>query len=109
MTRNQIFARDGHRCVYCGEIFPAEELSVDHVQPRVRGGDRSGGNLVTACRGCNTLKGHRKLADFLSAEPIARKHFFALATAVWPRHLRAVKEQLERSDFKRAQRRKSAR
>jgi hypothetical protein len=60
---------------------------------------------VTACRGCNTLKGHRKLAEFLSAEPVARKHFFALATAVWPRHLRAVFEQLERADARRAQRR----
>ncbi|MEP7085900.1 MAG: HNH endonuclease [Gemmatimonadota bacterium] len=109
MTRDQLFARDKHRCVYCGEIFPAEELTVDHVQPRVRGGDRSGGNLVTACRGCNTLKGHRKLADFLSSEPVARKYFFALATAVWPRHLRAVEEQLARSDFKRAQRRQSER
>jgi len=105
MTRTQVFARDKYRCVYCGEIFPAEELTVDHVQPRVRGGDRSGGNLVTACRGCNTLKGHRKLADFLSAEPVARKNFFALATAVWPRHLRAVEEQLARRDAKHARRR----
>ena len=106
MTRDQLFARDGHRCVYCGEIFPAEELTLDHVQPRVRGGDRSGGNLVTACRGCNTLKGHRTLADFLAAEPVARKYFFALATAVWPRHLRAVEEALTRTDSKQAQRRK---
>jgi len=109
MTRDQVFARDGHRCVYCGEVFPAEELTVDHVQPRVRGGDRSGGNLVTACGGCNTLKGHRKLAEFLAEEPVARKYFFALATAVWPRHLRAVEEQLARRDSKRAQRRDSAR
>jgi len=109
MTRDQVFTRDGHRCVYCGEVFPAEELTVDHVQPRVRGGDRSGGNLVSACRGCNTLKGHRKLAEFLAAEPVARKHFFSLATAVWPRHLRAVEEQLARRDSKRAQRRDSAR
>ena len=40
-----------------------EALTVDHVQPRVRGGDRSGGNLVTACAACNLTKGHRRLAD----------------------------------------------
>ena len=34
-----------------------ELLTVDHVQPRMRGGDRSGGNLVTACGGCNARKG----------------------------------------------------
>jgi hypothetical protein len=71
-----VFARDGYRCVYCGGEFPAEALSVDHVQPRVRGGDRSGGNLVTACGGCNTRKGHRRLADFLADEPVAAANFF---------------------------------
>jgi hypothetical protein len=59
---------------------------------------------VTACRGCNTLKGHRRLAEFLAAVPSARKHFFALATAVWPRHLRAVEEELARKNPARASR-----
>lgn len=90
-----MFARDDFRCVYCGEVRPVEELSVDHVQARVRGGDRSGGNLVTACGRCNVLKGHRRLAEFLAAEPAARAHFFRWATHVWPRHLRAIEEELE--------------
>lgn len=94
MRREDVFARDGYRCVYCGGEFPVEQLSVDHVQPRVKGGDRSGGNLVTACGGCNTRKGHRPLAAFLAAEPEARGHFFRLARHVWPRHLRAVEEAL---------------
>ena len=68
---------------------------MDHVQARVRGGDRSGGNLVTACRGCNTLKGHRRLAEFLAAEPAARANFFRLARHVWARQLRAVAEEIE--------------
>ena len=91
-----MFARDRYRCVYCGQVFPAEELTVDHVQPRVRGGDRSHGNLVTACRGCNTLKGHRRLAAFLADNAEARRNFFRYATAAWPRHLRAVEEEMER-------------
>ena len=95
MRREDVFARDDHRCVYCGGEFPVEQLSVDHVQPRVKGGDRSGGNLVTACGGCNTRKGHRRLAEFLAAEPDARAHFFRLARHVWPRHLRAVREELD--------------
>jgi len=97
MKRDDVFARDGYRCVYCGGEFPAEALSVDHVQPRVRGGDRSGGNLVTACGGCNTRKGHRRLADFLADEPVAAANFFRLAARhVWARHLRGVKEEMER-------------
>lgn len=94
MRRERVFARDDYRCVYCGQTYPAEELTVDHVQPRVRGGDHSGGNLVTACQGCNTRKGHRRLAEFLAAEPSAREAFFRLARHVWPRHLRAVRDEL---------------
>ena len=95
MRRERVFERDGCRCVYCGGEFPPEALSVDHVQPRVRGGDRSGGNLVTACGACNTRKGHRRLAEFLADEPEAAAHFFHRARHVWPRHLRSVREELD--------------
>jgi 5-methylcytosine-specific restriction endonuclease McrA len=96
LRREDLFARDGFRCVYCGQVFPAEELSADHVQPRVRGGDRSGGNLVTACGACNILKGHRRLAEFLAAEPSAHRNFLLYARHVWPRHLRALEEDIDK-------------
>ena len=69
---------------------------MDHVQPRVRGGGRSAGNLVTACQGCNVRKGHRRLAEFLAEEAEARRNFFTYARHVWRRHLRAVEEELAR-------------
>jgi len=96
MKRLRIFERDAYRCVYCGQQFPPEELTIDHVEARVRGGDRSDGNLVTACRGCNTLKGHRRLSDFLLEEEVARENFFRLAIHVWPRILRVLHEDLDR-------------
>jgi 5-methylcytosine-specific restriction endonuclease McrA len=96
MRRDEIFQRDRYRCVYCGEVFPAEELTVDHVQARVRGGDRSGGNLVTACTGCNTAKAHRRIGDFLRDDDAARTNFFRYALHVWPRLLRAIREAIER-------------
>jgi 5-methylcytosine-specific restriction endonuclease McrA len=101
LRREEIFARDGYRCVYCGQVFPADQLSVDHVQARMRGGDRSGGNLVTACGGCNVLKGHRRLAEFLADDPAARANFFRHAVHVWPRHLRAVEEEVRRESRRR--------
>src|SRR5437870_7091206 len=64
LKRDRVFSRDDYRCVYCGKRFAADELSVDHVEPRVRGGDQSTGNLVTACKGCNTLKGQRRVSEF---------------------------------------------
>jgi 5-methylcytosine-specific restriction endonuclease McrA len=94
MKREQIFERDGYRCVYCGDVFPADQLTVDHVQARVRGGDRSGGNLVTACSGCNTAKGHRRVGEFLRDNASARANFFRYAVHIWPRLLRAVRDAI---------------
>jgi hypothetical protein len=96
VKRSDLFARDGGRCVYCGVEHEPDELSVDHVQPRMRGGDGSPGNLVTACRGCNARKAGRPLAQYLAEEPDARRNFFQHARYVWPRHLKAVAEELAR-------------
>lgn len=75
---------------------------MDHVQPRMRGGDLSEGNLVTACGACNARKGGMRLADFLLADPEARRHFFDHgARHVWPRILRTLEEDLEKSAARR--------
>ena len=96
MNRLEVFARDAFRCVYCGTVQDVETLSVDHVQPRVRGGDGSGGNVVTACVACNMIKASRPLAQFLAENPAARRNFFLYARYVWARHLKAVAEELVR-------------
>ena len=90
--RGAIFDRDGHRCVYCGQVFEARHLTVDHVEPRVKQGDHSPGNLVTACTECNRLKGGRAAWDWLRDRPVERAHFLQLAIHVWPRLRRAVEE-----------------
>lgn len=90
--RDRIFARDGHRCVYCAGVYPPERLSLDHVQPRLRGGDNSEGNLVTACKECNTTKGSLPAWAWLADNPGERANFLRYATAVWPRLRRAVVE-----------------
>jgi 5-methylcytosine-specific restriction endonuclease McrA len=94
VTRDELFERDGFRCVYCAGIFEAVDLTIDHVQPRVRGGDRSPGNLVTACTACNTAKGHARVATFLATRPDARANFFRYATRIWDRHRRAIEDEL---------------
>ena len=99
MRRDQIFARDDYRCAYCGEQFEVDLLTVDHVQPKMRGGDRSGGNLVTACGACNARKGGLRLAEFLRGDATAREHFLGHgARHVWPRILRTVLEDLEKAE-----------
>jgi hypothetical protein len=54
LSRQNIFKRDGNRCQYCGSTH---DLTLDHVQPRSRGGKSSWENLVTACKSCNSKKG----------------------------------------------------
>lgn len=61
-TRHNVFARDRHRCSYCGRKKPAVELDLDHVLPRSRGGPHEWDNVVTSCRPCN-LKKADKLPD----------------------------------------------
>jgi 5-methylcytosine-specific restriction endonuclease McrA len=57
LTRREIFVRDRHTCQYCGR--QGNDLTLDHVLPRHRGGSHSWENLVAACRPCNHRKGGR--------------------------------------------------
>jgi 5-methylcytosine-specific restriction endonuclease McrA len=59
LNRRNVLARDGHLCQYCGRHFPAQQLSLDHVIPRSRGGLSTWENVVCACLGCNIRKGGR--------------------------------------------------
>jgi 5-methylcytosine-specific restriction endonuclease McrA len=43
-------------CHYCGGTFPPDELTMDHLVPVTRGGKSTPGNVVPACRGCNSRK-----------------------------------------------------
>lgn len=92
MKRHDIFERDAWTCCYCGEPFDAMDLTVDHVEPRVKGGDNSVGNLVTACRACNTRKAGLAAWAFLENRPEERANFLRLAVHVWPRLRRAIVE-----------------
>ena len=63
LNRRNLYARDGSRCQYCGKRFSSKELTLDHVMPRVSGGEHSWGNLVCACVKCNAKKGGRSPAQ----------------------------------------------
>jgi 5-methylcytosine-specific restriction endonuclease McrA len=57
-TRRNIYLRDGYKCQYCGKCFRTNDLSLDHVLPRSRGGKLVWENTVTSCRKCNGRKGN---------------------------------------------------
>ena len=54
LSRKEVFLRDNYTCLYCGR--ETKQLTLDHVNPRSRGGAHSWENVVSACMSCN----HRK-------------------------------------------------
>lgn len=62
-TRRNLFLRDDHTCQYCGRKAKPDHLSVDHVQPRSRGGSTTWENCVLACIGCNARKADQTLRE----------------------------------------------
>jgi 5-methylcytosine-specific restriction endonuclease McrA len=63
LSNPKLFARDRHLCAYCGQHFPYDALTREHIVPTSRGGQDSWRNCITACRNCNGRKGNRTLDE----------------------------------------------
>ncbi|MEW5859368.1 MAG: HNH endonuclease [Cyanobacteriota bacterium] len=91
LTRRNILHRDSHSCQYCG--YTGDDLTLDHVIPRSRGGGDSWENIVTACVRCNVNKGSRtpKEANMILRQP-PRKPYSSLHFEV-AKHLKSGTHQ----------------
>jgi 5-methylcytosine-specific restriction endonuclease McrA len=81
LSRRAVFARDDHRCQYCG----GHADSIDHVTPRSRGGQHVWENVVAACRPCNVRKRDRTPEESgmrLARRPAAPRELAWVAVAV---------------------------
>ena len=58
-------------CAYCDQRFPPRGLTMDHVVPVARGGRSSKGNVVPACKACNSRKKLLTPAEQLLMKPVA--------------------------------------
>lgn len=70
ITRKNILRRDRHRCQYCNS---RDQLTIDHVFPKSRGGKDTWENLVAACIPCNNRKGNQTPAE--AVMKLSRKPF----------------------------------
>jgi predicted restriction endonuclease len=59
--RQSIKEHWNYRCAYCGDT---ENLTLDHITPRSKGGTDRITNLVCACNSCNKSKGHNHWSDW---------------------------------------------
>jgi 5-methylcytosine-specific restriction endonuclease McrA len=83
LSRRAVFARDSHRCQYCGSA--ADNL--DHIVPRSRGGPHTWENVVASCRTCNARKEARLLHEcgmVLRRKPIAPHATTSLIASAGP-------------------------
>lgn len=94
-NRKMIYLRDNYTCQYCGGEFSSNELTLDHVTPKSRGGDRSWHNLVTSCFTCNWLKGadameprvQPKEPTYWHMVKAAKQQGFVLKDPAWAEYL----------------------
>jgi hypothetical protein len=63
LTKEMLLARDRYLCAYCAQRFRFEQLDMEHILPRSKGGANSWTNLVTACKACNNCKANRTPQD----------------------------------------------
>jgi 5-methylcytosine-specific restriction endonuclease McrA len=54
----QLISDYGSRCWWCEHCLPAENLTLDHLKPKSRGGSNSLENLRLACFPCNNSRGN---------------------------------------------------
>lgn len=52
-TRKNVMVRDHFTCLYCGS---KNQLTIDHILPKSRGGKDTWENTVTSCKPCNNRK-----------------------------------------------------
>lgn len=55
-TKHNIYKRDNYTCIYSGKKLSKEDLSVDHIIPRSRGGKDEWNNLAACDRLLNSKK-----------------------------------------------------
>ena len=57
LTRLEVFHRDQYTCQYCSK--KTQQLTLEHIVPRYRGGEHTWENVVSACIPCNRHKAGR--------------------------------------------------
>lgn len=60
-SRRNLYIRDNLTCQYCGKQPGTEDLSIDHVIPKSKGGKSTWDNCVIACTDCNFRKADKTL------------------------------------------------
>ena len=61
-SRRGVLVRDNYRCAYCGKRN-TDNITIDHIVPRSKGGQHSWENCVASCLKCNSHKKDSTLSE----------------------------------------------
>lgn len=91
-TRENIWVRDDFTCCYTGRRLTRDELSVDHIVPKSKGGEDTWLNLVTCAKDINCEKADKDLKDFrlkLKHKPFVptNTHTFKVLRPEWSKFI----------------------
>lgn len=93
-SRKNIFKRDRYTCQYCGKQPGPEELTIDHVLPRSRGGTSTWENCLLACVECNKRKADKTPEEAkMPARKVPKKPSWKTLAQVHPKARRESWEQ----------------
>lgn len=62
-SRTNIYRRDRNQCGFCGKKFHTEDLTIDHIIPKSKGGKMVWENVILACVPCNSKKGNKTVEE----------------------------------------------
>lgn len=63
MLRKEILKKYDGRCAYCGNQINETNMTIDHFDPKSKGGSLSIHNLVPSCKRCNEIKADGSIKD----------------------------------------------
>ncbi|MGF1573267.1 MAG: HNH endonuclease [Sumerlaeia bacterium] len=89
-NRRNIYLRDNFQCQYCGVKPAKEELTIDHINPRSKGGISEWENVVLACQRCNSRKGSTLLENstLRLMKPARKPHWLTIVRHSLSKHNR---------------------
>lgn len=81
VTKENIWKRDGAACAYCRKPIKLNEVTLDHIFPKSKGGDKGWLNIVASCQKCNCKKSDELLHNIHDME-LSIKPFIPNRTSI---------------------------
>ena len=78
LSRNNVIIRDGINCMYCNTELSLNDMTIDHIIPRSKGGSNTLVNLTISCTSCNTERGNLHIEEWCKRKRLSKSKFLKL-------------------------------